>query len=670
MQARRRISFHNTLSNEIADLKQGNVELQKRYEQVCSERDYLTRNEEKLASALAELESSKGEKLKELSSMMDSERLKHANAMETLQNDILGTTMERDALTRRAEGLASALAALQSSQDAKDVLSKDTKKTLEEERIVHNNALRTLQNDIHDISMERDSVTRRAENLASTLAGLESSQDTKDATIKELKSTLEKERLVHSNSMENLQGDIDRMTMEKEALTQQIDDLASTIAEVKSSNETGIQNMESTMEAERIMHANTVAELQSVFDLELEKQRSRSKAQVEKIDILANQLREEVHKLFEIKSEQERQIIKLKDSLRDALEEALRLGSKITSEQAKLVELTCTMSSFEEENVQLKQSLQSSRSEVGGISLSSREMDHSHLKLSLRKIIEEKQRLEGELSAKETKLFETMNTLTNFELKLTKAEQERDGQYAEITHLHNDLRSLEKTQQVKEKDLIDQIVALKKDCEVDDLYRELLDKTKDKEMHYNSIVRSMKKDVDSLKEEIESLAEDKDRLTLDNANIVADNESLAEEEKRLTLVNDYILVENSSLAENVASLESKLAKKDNDESSSTSGASRASNLKRAAVELETTVRAIKKHHSETVKKLQGELDDTHKRLKKYERKVKDLAQLLEENSFIIESLHKKLKGKKQTRNSNSLVAPPRPTHSEGSMVTD
>mmetsp|Transcript_39688 Transcript_39688/g.72671 ORF Transcript_39688/g.72671 Transcript_39688/m.72671 type:complete len:603 (+) Transcript_39688:205-2013(+) len=602
--------------------------------------------------------------------MMDSERLKHANAMETLQNDILGTTMERDALTRRAEGLASALAALQSSQDAKDVLSKDTKKTLEEERIVHNNALRTLQNDIHDISMERDSVTRRAENLASTLAGLESSQDTKDATIKELKSTLEKERLVHSNSMENLQGDIDRMTMEKEALTQQIDDLASTIAEVKSSNETGIQNMESTMEAERIMHANTVAELQSVFDLELEKQRSRSKAQVEKIDILANQLREEVHKLFEIKSEQERQIIKLKDSLRDALEEALRLGSKITSEQAKLVELTCTMSSFEEENVQLKQSLQSSRSEVDGISavLSSREMNHSDLELSLKKITEEKQRLEGELSAKETKLFETMNTLTNFELKLTKAEQERDGQYAEITHLHNDLRSLEKTQQVKEKDLIDQIVALKKDCEVDDLYRELLDKTKDKEMHYNSIVRSMKKDVDSLKEEIESLAEDKDRLTLDNANIVADNESLAEEEKRLTLVNDYILVENSSLAENVASLESKLAKKDNDESSSTSGASRASNLKRAAVELETTVRAIKKHHSETVKKLQGELDDTHKRLKKYERKVKDLTKLLEENSFVIESLHKKLKGKKRTQNPSSTT--PRSTQSQESMVTD
>ena len=42
----------NTLSNEIADLKQGNVELQKRYEQVCSERNYLTRSEDKLASTL------------------------------------------------------------------------------------------------------------------------------------------------------------------------------------------------------------------------------------------------------------------------------------------------------------------------------------------------------------------------------------------------------------------------------------------------------------------------------------------------------------------------------------------------------------------------------------------------------------------------------------------
>ena len=86
-----------------------------------------------------------------------------------------------------------------------------------------------------------------------------------------------------------------------------------------------------------------------------------------------------------------------------------------------------------------------------------------------------------------------------------------------------------------------------------------------------------------------------------------------------------------------------------------------SQLKQTASELDETIRLIKKHHSETVKKLQSELDDARRRLKKYEHKIKDLSALLDENAGVIESLHKKLKSKKR----RGLA-----THSEETMATE
>ena len=256
--------------------------------------------------------------------------------------------------------------------------------------------------------------------------------------------------------------------------------------------------------------------------------------------------------------------------------------------------------------------------------------------------------------------------------KLARAVQERDAQSegadAEITRLKNDLSSLERMQQEKEKYLMSQIVALKEDSEVGDsnehLYRELLSKLDDREIYYNSRINSMTTTIDVLKEEIKSLTEENDRLSRVNEGILADYESLVEEKNMLDLANETMLFESKSLLETA-----KLSAKEGDDNMSTkSGASRAYQLNRTASELETTIQAIKKHHSNTVARLNGELDDARLRLKKYQRKVKDLTGLIEENSFVIESLHRKLRGKKCAQ--NSAATPPRPTRSRESAGMD
>ena len=466
-----------------------------------------------------------------------------------------------------------------------------------------------------------------------------------------------------------------------------------------------IQMMKRSIEAEKLVHDNAMSELQSVFDSELKHHQNR-----------ARELVEAAKKLHETISEQDLKIVQLQAALKDSLEEALRLGSKITSDQAKLSEITHTVSSFEVENVKLKQSLEQSQSEVDEITtvLSSQDLEQSDLKLTLEKTISEKRRLESDLSDKETIMIKTLNTLTHVHLKLARAEQERDahskvadaeitrlkndlsllektqqdnekslmrklaravqerdaqseGADAEITRLKNDLSSLERMQQEKEKYLMSQIVALKEDSEVGDsndhLYRELLSKLDDREIYYNSRTNSMTTTIDVLKEEIKSQTEENDRLSHVNEGILADYESLVEEKNMLAITNETMLFENKSLLENA-----KLSAKEGDDLSAKSGVSMAYHLNRTASELETTIQAIKKHHSNTVQRLYGELDDARLRLKKYQRKVKDLTGLIEENSFVIESLHRKLRGKKCAP--NSADTPPRPTRSRDSAGMD
>jgi hypothetical protein len=608
----------NELNKKVNYLNQGNIELNEQYAAACSERDQLYNNAENLISSL---ENSVSPKNSTIVDIVDT-RQKHVDTMETLQDKI------------------------------------------------------------HQITADREHLTR-------TVHMIESYNETNDATIKELAITLEEERLIHNKKLGALHGDIALIAEEKDTLAQEIKDLKFKIAELESYNKSDIQMMKLSIEAEKLVHDNAMTELRSVFDSELEHHQNRTR-----------ELAEAAKKLHKTISEQDLKIVQLQAALKDSLEEALRLGSKITSDQAKVSEINHTVSCFEVENVKLKQSLEQSQSEVDEITtvLSSQDLEQSDLKLTLEKTISEKRRLESDLSDKETIMIKTLNTLTHVHLKLARAEQERDahskfsdaeitrlkndlsllektqqdneksltrklaravqerdaqseGADAEITRLKNDLSSLERMQQEKEKYLMSQIVALKEDSEVGDsndhLYRELLSKLDDREIYYNSRNNSMTTTIDVLKEEIKSLTEDNDRLSRVNEGILADYESLVEEKNMLDLANETMLFESKSLLETA-----KLSAKEGDDNMSTkSGSSRAYQLNRTASELETTIQAIKKHHSNTVARLNGELDDARLRLKKYQRKVKDLTGLIEENSFVIESLHRKLRGKKCAQNS-------------------
>jgi chromosome segregation ATPase len=510
----------------------------------------------------------------------------------------------------------------------------------------------TSNNDTDVMDTLKDNIQRIAadrEHLSYTVGMMKSYHEANSATIEKLTTSLEEERLTNNNKLNVLRGEIDEMANEKYALNQQIKNMTSDMEELKLHSEEEIRLMELSIEAEKLVHDNATAELQTVFNSELEHHRLK-----------ATDYMEEIKELHETISNKGLQIHQLQAALKDSLNEALRLGSMVTSEQTKLLEVNHTISSFEEENFNLKLSLQQSQSAVDGIAtvLSSHELEQSDLRLSLEKLVLEKQFLESQLSDKESIMMKTNNSLTHLQLKLAKAEQERDAQAkdsdAEIARLQSDIFLLNKKLQEEEECLMSHIVALKEDCGTcesnDHLYRELLSKLDDREINYSSRINSMVIYIDSLKDEIKALTEENDRLSLANEGVIADNESLAVENNMLALANEHFL-----------------SAKECDDSSAKSGASRAHRLNRTAAELETTILAIKKHHYNTVKRLQGELDDARSRLKMYRRKVKELSGLIEENAFVIESLHRKLRGKKCARDSAAkplIMAEEIPTKNE------
>lgn len=98
-----------------------------------------------------------------------------------------------------------------------------------------------------------------------------------------------------------------------------------------------------------------------------------------------------------------------------------------------------------------------------------------------------------------------------------------------------------------------------------------------------------------------------------------------------------------------------------DDVASTYSSTSKSHVKQTMDELETTIRAMKKRHENVVKKLKEELDNAHQRLKKSERKVNDLSKLLEENSVVISTLHKKLIKKRAHTSSGVSTVPSLPS---------
>ena len=82
-----------------------------------------------------------------------------------------------------------------------------------------------------------------------------------------------------------------------------------------------------------------------------------------------------------------------------------------------------------------------------------------------------------------------------------------------------------------------------------------------------------------------------------------------------------------------------------------SDACSASHFEGTSHETETTIKRMEKHHFDTVVKLQDELTNTRKRLKKYKCTTENLAQLLD--SIAAEASRNKLKGNKQPQSSIS-----------------
>jgi hypothetical protein len=190
---------------------------------------------------------------------------------------------------------------------------------------------------------------------------------------------------------------------------------------------------------------------------------------------------------------------------------------------------------------------------------------------------------------------------------------------AEITRLKNDLTLI-----------MDQFASLKESCSTNEnnhLYEELLSKLETNEGYYESRIRSLTMTIASMEEDIKSLTDENDRLSHINKDML---------EERNQELNDkqQILFDSSTIK-------------------SSGSNSMADYLSRTASEVETTIAAIKVHHSNTVKKLQSDLDDARTRLKKYQRKVKDLTLLVNEGSVVVESLHNRLRLEKSRKDRNS-----------------
>jgi len=152
--------------------------------------------------------------------------------------------------------------------------------------------------------------------------------------------------------------------------------------------------------------------------------------------------------------------------------------------------------------------------------------------------------------------------------------------------------------------------------------------------------------------------------------------ALATEKAELAAARDDAIMKNHSLSKSLSALELELQRnpKSNspksfvyDDSSTSSSSSRESKqkLNRTIGELEATIQAIKKHHASKVRFLQAELNETRKRLKKSERKVLDLSNLLEENAIVIATLHKKTHQQEEANTSRNLIFANAPDRVDG-----
>eukprot|EP00956_Cyclotella_meneghiniana_P031692 scaffold83879_cov67-Cyclotella_meneghiniana.AAC.1 len=396
------------------------------------------------------------------------------------------------------------------------------------------------------------------------------------------------------------------------------------------------------------------------------------KDQVKQLTATNFMLEESIRSVEKGSLEREDLIKELKISLRDSISSALQSDASKREADEKLAEITDTLSSYD----QVEECNSSLTGSLSGT---------LHLKSSVERLISDNKDLELRLAVAEKHLIESRTVQTHLESKLTSVIQVKEKLQEEYAEQHSKLRQLNdetkeraadqewmasqliklqnerkkeadtcsdlvarlqkelQSAKQKEDELTRQVMVLQQDCDVEHLYKELVDKMKEREMHYECEIQKMTTEHSTLKDIVTTLGEE--------------NKSLMHAYDEATSKCSELSEKLSSAEHELSALRSVALQKDchNDEASTAS--SMASHmLKQTASDLDSTMKAIKKHHSAKVRKLQSDLDEVRSRWKKSEERVQELTKLLQDNSLLVEALHKKLATKKRQHKRNQTKA--------------
>ena len=495
--------------------------------------------------------------------------------------------------------------------------------------------------------------------------------------IRNLTSTIEKLNNIHASSEREYTAEVCRITDELiESYSTQIDELNKHLLEANAKI--------NDLKAAKLEHECDLNMSIEFYKSELDNQNASHLREVETKDLELSNLRDEINRLSSSKlalentcSEREELIKELKSSLKDALQNALQSDASKRESEDKLAEITDTLSSFD----QIEECSSSLSGSLSGV---------LHLKSTIERLISEKQELELELAAEKRQLNESRSAREHLESKLSlmiqsneKLREKADTLQREIGNMNDEkmerltdqkwmedqLKTLQAEREVdaekfrdivsrlqkelesakqKEEDLTSHIMVLRQDCDIEHLYKELLDKMKEKELKYESEIKNMTVEKDALKESVASLFQENKTLVgaYDEAN--ANSSNLAERLDRATAQSSKLMEQLTSAENELVEIRRNASTKDNHNDEMSTASSLASHLlHQTASDLDSTVKAIKKHHSSKMNKMRNELDEMRTRWKKSEQRVQELTQLLQDNAKVIDALHKKLKSKKK-----------------------
>jgi chromosome segregation ATPase len=514
--------------------------------------------------------------------------------------------------------------------------------------------LECAQNQVMEMELEMSGLKEEYSHLMR-----EGSSSSKQ--IQNLTSTIKKLNIVHVSSEREYNAEVSRIADELiQNHSAEMDKANSLISDLKDALEE--QNM-SVKFYKSELEAQKTRFLEQIEDKTKELSDLRDK--MDQISASKSALEESHKTIVEACSEKEELITQLKSSLRDALQNALQSDASKRESHDTLAEISDTLSSYD----QVEECASSLSGSLSGM---------LHLKSTIERLISGKEDLETQLVEKESMIanLESKLLLINQvnenlreeanaqKVKLNRLEDENKERLADQKWMEERVKTMQTERQKEaatcsdlvlrmekelekakrnEEGLMEQIMVLRQDCDIEYLYKELLDKMKEKELQFESDIQKITAENYALKKNVDSLFEENKTLLHAHDEANANSSSLTQ---RLDDSNANVarLVEKLAFAGNeLNALRRNALPRDcaNDEVSTAS--SIASHiLNQTASDLDSTIKAIKKHHSAKVQELQSELDEIRTRWKASEQRVQELTKLLQENSKVIDALHKKL----------------------------